>query len=129
MPYARIEVPVGLPAAVKTGILDGVDDALVEALGVPPRDAYLRLFEYHPELTRIPRRHGPLFSFVEIQMFPGRTPETKARLYRLLAGKFDALGIPPADLTIALVEIPQADWGVRGGLPATQVDHGFTIAV
>ena len=129
MPYARIEVPAGLPATFHDAILDGIDGVFVEVLGVPPQDAFLRLFEYRPGMVRVPRCHGAKFCFVEVQLFPGRSAETKARLYRMLADCFVAQGVPASDVTIALVEIATGDWGVRGGLSAAEVEHGFHIAV
>lgn len=129
MPYARLEIPAGWSAARKSALLDTVDAALVEVLGVPPRDAFLRIFEYAPEAARVPRCHGPLFTFIEIQLFPGRRPETKARLYRRLVERLGELGIPAPDITIALVEIAAGDWGIRGGVPASTIDPGFPVKV
>lgn len=129
MPYARIEIPAGWPAGKKRKILEATDASLVEVLGVPPRDAFLRLFEYGPENALVPGRHGPLFTYVEIQLFPGRRPGTKGKLYRSLVERFTALGIPSADLTVALVEIPQPDWGIAGGQPASQVMPGFAVEI
>lgn len=129
MPYARIEIPAGWSAVLKGELLAAVDAALVDVLGVPPDDAFLRLFEYTGEDARVPRRHGPLFTFIEIQLFPGRRPETKARLYRQIVERLADLGIPPQDITIALLEIAPADWGICGGVPAATVDPGFTVAV
>lgn len=129
MPYARIEIPAGRAGPAKQELLSAVDAALVETLGVPPRDAFLRLFEYAPDNVLVPECHGPQFTFVEIQLFPGRRPETKARLYRCLVERLASLGIPAADITIALVEIQPADWGIRGGRPAAQIDPSFVVAV
>jgi phenylpyruvate tautomerase PptA (4-oxalocrotonate tautomerase family) len=129
MPYARLEIPAGRSAAAKHALLEAVDAALVDVLGVPPRDAFLRLFEYTAENALLPARHGPAFTFVEIQLFPGRRPETKARLYRALVDALAALGIPPADITIALIEIAPADWGIAGGRPAAEIDPGFAVAI
>lgn len=118
MPYARIEIPQGWPAARKAALLDGVDAAFVATLGVPPADAFLRLFEFAPENARVPKKHGPDFAFIEIQLFPGRDRDTKAALYRALVIAFAQVGVPPGDLTIALVEIARGDWGVDGGKAA-----------
>jgi phenylpyruvate tautomerase PptA (4-oxalocrotonate tautomerase family) len=118
MPYARVEVPMGWPAGRKAALLDGIDAAFVATLGVPPADAFLRLFEYGRENARVPKKHGADFAFIEIQLFPGRDRATKAALYRALVIAFGQAGVPPVDLTIALVEIARADWGVDGGQAA-----------
>lgn len=111
MPYARIEIASGRSAHEKSALLAAVDAAFVTVLGVPPNDAFLRLFEFNPENARIPRRHGAGFTFVEIQLYAGREPATKAALYCELASRLGALGLPSADLSIALVEIPRDNWG------------------
>lgn len=115
MPYARIETATGLSAEEKRALLDAVDAAFVATLGVPPNDAFLRLVEYAPDHVQVPPQHGPRFTFVEIQLFP-RDAATKAALYRALAERLGALGVPARDLTIALIEIPRGDWGIGGDL-------------
>lgn len=118
MPYARIEISCGWSRSRKDDLLAAVDAAFVATLGVPPEDAYLRLFEFAGADARIPKKHGPDFAFIEVQLFPGRSRETKSALYRELVRAFAAAGVPPADLSIALVEIPRGDWGIDGGKAA-----------
>lgn len=127
MPYVRIEIPPHWPFGSPELLFDAVDGALVAALGVPPRDSFIRLFPYGDETARLPARHGPLFTFVEVQLFPGRCEATKRCLYRELCERLQALGIPGADLTIALVEIARENWGLQGGRPASDIDPGFRI--
>lgn len=114
MPYARIEIPTGRTREEKRALLSAVDAAFVATLGVPPNDAFLRLFEYAPEDVIVPSRHGARFTFIEVQLFPGRSPATKAALYRTLVDGLVKLGVPPADITIALIEISRQDWGIEG---------------
>jgi len=37
------------------------------------------------------------------------------------------LGIAPADAFIVLKEVPLENWGIRGGVPASEVELGFKI--
>lgn len=127
MPYARIEIPADWSLCPRPQLLQAVDAAFVTALGVPPRDAFLRLFEYAPADALIPAWHGAHFIFIEIQLFAGRSLEAKRSLYRALVEQLAALGIPGNDVSIALVEIPQQNWGLRGGQPGSELDHGFVI--
>ena len=46
-------------------------------------------------------------------------------LYRNLA----ALDVPPHDIKITLIETPPENWGLRGGMPASEIDLGFKIDV
>lgn len=127
MPYVRIEIPSHWSLCPREQIFNAIDAALVAALGVPPDDAFLRLCEYEPAKARLPARHGPHFSFIEVQLFPGRSLETKRRLYRELNERLQALGIPGNDIAIALVEIAQENWGLQGGRPGSEIDHGFQV--
>lgn len=118
MPYARIETAAGLSTGEKRALLAAVDAAFVATLGVPPNDAFLRLFEFTPDDAQVPPQHGPRFTFVEVQLFSGRDAATKTALYRALSERLGALGVPAKDLTIALVDIPRADWGIGQSLVA-----------
>ncbi|MFH1242304.1 MAG: tautomerase family protein [Pseudomonadota bacterium] len=69
------------------------------------------------------------FTLVEISMFSGRTLEAKRKLYRLIVHKLGALGIPPEDVRIVLYEPPMENWGIRAGVPASEVDLGFEVKV
>jgi len=40
-----------------------------------------------------------------------------------------ALGVPTNEIKIVLIEVPPQNWGVRGGLPASEVDLGFKVDV
>jgi len=39
------------------------------------------------------------------------------------------VGIAPADIKIVLKEIPLENWGIRGGVPASEVELGFKVDV
>lgn len=39
------------------------------------------------------------------------------------------IGIEPPDILIVLHEIPLGNWGVRGGVPASEVNLGFKVEV
>lgn len=127
MPYVRIEIPDPWPLGASEPLFDAIDAALVAALGVPPHDAFIRLCPYASATARLPARHGPLFTFIEVQLFPGRSEATKRCLYRELCERLQALGIPGADLVIALVEIARENWGLQGGRPASEIDPGFVV--
>lgn len=128
MPYARLEVPTGLDPRQHDAMLDALDEALSRVLGVPRNDSFLRLYEYQPGRARVPRIHGPRFVFVEVQLFAGRSRATKARLYQAIVAALTASGVPATDITIALLDIPLDNWGIRGGQPASDVALGIEIA-
>jgi len=40
-----------------------------------------------------------------------------------------ALGVPADQLKTVLIEVPTENWGLRGGVPASEIDLGFEIKV
>jgi hypothetical protein len=69
------------------------------------------------------------YTLVEMNLFPGRTLEAKRNLYRSLVRGFAEIGIAPADVFIVPHEPPLDNWGLQGGLPASEVDLGFDLNV
>jgi len=41
--------------------------------------------------------------------------------------RFAKLGISGDDVTIVVLESPRCNWGVQGGLPASEVELGFQV--
>ncbi len=41
----------------------------------------------------------------------------------------EALGIAPDDVFILLNEVALENWGIRGGVPASEADLGFKVNV
>ena len=129
MPEVRIEVREGRSLSEKKALLEAVHSALVEALKIPEHDRIQRLHELPPDLFEIPPDKTEMFTLVEITMFPGRSLEAKRNLYRLLVRNLGELSIEPNDVFVILHEPPMENWGVRGGLPASEVDLGFEVDV
>jgi phenylpyruvate tautomerase PptA (4-oxalocrotonate tautomerase family) len=68
-------------------------------------------------------------AMVELDMFAGRSLEAKKALDAALVRNPGALGVPALDIKILLREIPTENRGVRGGLPASEVDLGSGVDV
>jgi len=113
------------PAAV----VDAVQSALREALKIPEWDRTLRLIEHLPSHFAVPPGRGEKFTLVEVSMFSGRSMGAKRALYQAIVRNLAALGVPALDIKITLIEIPPENWGVRGGMPASEIDLGFKIDV
>ena len=62
-------------------------------------------------------------------MFYGRSLETKKKLYQTLVKNLTELGIPKDDIFILLQEQALENWGIRGGIPASEVDLGFKVEI
>jgi phenylpyruvate tautomerase PptA (4-oxalocrotonate tautomerase family) len=113
------------PAAV----IDAVQSALREALKIPEWDRTLRLIEHLPSHFAVPPGRGEKFTLVEVTMFSGRSTAAKRTLYQAIVRNLGALDVPPLDIKIALIETPPENWGLRGGIPASEIDLGFKIDV
>jgi phenylpyruvate tautomerase PptA (4-oxalocrotonate tautomerase family) len=129
MPLIKLEARHGLPAQLKRGLFDAVHDALVRWFHIPDDDRAQRFVEYAPEDFEIPPGRGPRFTIVTIAAFKGRTLEAKRDLYKAIADRFEALGIPRLDVFILLEEQPKENWGLRGGIAGCDLDLGFKVEV
>jgi len=113
------------PAAV----IEAIQAALREALKIPEGDRTLRLIEHPASHFAVPPGRGEKYTLVEVTMFSGRSMDAKRKLYQAIVRNLAALDVPPLDIKIALVEIPPENWGLRGGMPASEIDLGFKIDV
>lgn len=129
MPLVRVEVRAGLSAPEKRALLDAVHAALVEALKIPDDDRTQRLYELVPEDFEIPSSKSRDLTLVGITMFLGRSREAKRNLFQALVRYLGALGISGDDLLVVLHEPPMENWGIRGGMPADEVDLEYRLDV
>ena len=129
MPLARIEVRKGRPAEEVAAIIKAVYQAQREALKVPEGDRQVRYIEHKPEHFAVPPGKTENYTFVEITLFPGRSLEAKRKLYQSIVRRFGELGIEPSDIFIVLNEPSLDNWGIRGGVPASEIDLGFKLDV
>jgi hypothetical protein len=53
----------------------------------------------------------------------------KKALYRAIVANLAAFGIPADHVKILLRESAVENWGIRGGVPASEVDLGFEVDV
>jgi phenylpyruvate tautomerase PptA (4-oxalocrotonate tautomerase family) len=129
MPIVRIEILSGKPLNYKKAIMDGIHQALVDAIKIPDRDRRQCLYELSNEdFERLGR--SDKYTIIQITMFKGRSFESKKMLYREIVGNLSQNpGIPGSEITIILNELPLENWGIRGGLPANELDLGFNINV
>jgi len=110
-------------------VIDAVQSALREALKIPEGDRTLRLIEHPPSHFAVPPGRGEKFTLIEVTMFSGRSMGAKRTLYQAIVRNLAALDVPPSDIKITLIETPPENWGVRGGLPASEIDLGFKVDV
>ena len=129
MALAKIEVRKSRSAAEIADLIDAVYQAVREALKVPEDENQIRYIEHKPEHFAIPPKNPENCTFVEITLFPGRSLDAKRKLYQSIVRRFGELGIAPSDIFIVLKEPPLDNWGIRGGVPASEIDFEFKLDV
>ena len=77
----------------------------------------------------MPPGRGERYTLIEVTMFSGRSLDARRKLYRAIVQNLATLGIPATDIKITLIETPPENWGLRGGIPASEIDLGFKIDV
>ncbi|MGB8399266.1 tautomerase family protein [Bradyrhizobium sp.] len=128
MPNTLIATRAGWITDPKT-IIDAVQSALREALKIPEADRTLRLIEHPVSHFAVPPGRGEKYTLIEVTMFSGRSMDAKRRPYQTIVRNLATLGVPPFDIKITLIETPPENWGLRGGMPASEIDLGFKIDV
>jgi phenylpyruvate tautomerase PptA (4-oxalocrotonate tautomerase family) len=129
MPLVKISIRKGRTDKEKKAILDGIHMALVEAFEIPDSDRVQRIDEYNENEFEIPNDRTDKFTIIEITVLPGRSFEAKKKLYKLIFNQLKTLGYNANDAVVVLHEPEINNWGVRGGLPAGEIDLGFNLKV
>lgn len=100
-------------------------DSVVDILQLPSDDRNIRIIEYQQEYFTM---KPPYELLIEISMFVGRSKDTKRKLYHTIVSKLESKGlIDKEKVLITLNEQSVENWGVRGGIPADELDLGFNI--
>lgn len=129
MPLVKIETRKPWSAAQKKEIIEAVHSALRDAIKIPADDRNIRFHSYAPEDFEVPHGKSENYVLVEVTLFTGRTLPAKKALYQGIVANLGQLGIAAADVFIILYEVPLENWGIRGGIPASEVELGFTVGV
>lgn len=121
MPYARIDMAEGKPAAYRRTVGDVVYDAMIETLKAPLDDRFQVITE-HPagdivaNETYLGIRRTKDCVFIQLFLLPGRTVEQKKAFYCAVADGLHArLGLRREDVFIGLVEVARENWSFGNG--------------
>src|SRR5262245_41196608 len=129
MPNVTIEVRKRYTQQQEASIIDAVHAALMEGIGTPEWDRTIRLVVHEPHRFASPPGKDERYTLVDVDLFSGRSLEAKKALYRAIVTKLGNFGIPPDHIKVLLRESPPENWGIRGGVPASEVDLGFKVDV
>jgi phenylpyruvate tautomerase PptA (4-oxalocrotonate tautomerase family) len=110
-------------------VIDAVQSAMLAALKIPDWDRDVTVDTYSKTQRIVPTARSQRFTRVEITIFAGRSIDAKRNLYKTIVQNLAALGVPELEIKIVLNEQPLENWGVRGGLPASEIELSFKVDV
>jgi phenylpyruvate tautomerase PptA (4-oxalocrotonate tautomerase family) len=129
MPIVTISILEGKSFEFKNEIQNAIHSALVSAFKIPESDFNQKINEYNGNNWKIPDGKTDNFILIEAFVFPGRKRETKKKLYKEIIVNLEKIGINRNDTFIVLIEQPLQNWGIRGGIPADEINLGFKTNV
>ena len=121
MPFIRTCVHHESSAAQRAAIVQGIHQALVQAIGMPADELFNRVTAYRSDefffsqtFNGYARSNRPVV--IEITMRRGRSDAMKRELYRLIAQNLqEQAQVHPNDVFIFVHENDYSDWSVGGG--------------
>lgn len=121
MPFIRTCVHRDTSAKQRTAIVEGIHQALVQAIGMPQDELFNRVTAYGPDefffsktFNGYARSDRPVV--IEITMRRGRSDAMKRDLYRLFSENLqNNAQVHPNDVFIFVHENDYSDWSVGGG--------------
>ena len=129
MPIVRIEDPLDRNIFTRSLIIETIYQCLIKILGVSRNELQAR-YDHSPHSDF--RTPGDTAEYIQINitLFKGRKIETKRKLYISISiALSELLSISPSSVLIILNEHDAENWGMRGGIPANEIDFGYSIDI
>jgi phenylpyruvate tautomerase PptA (4-oxalocrotonate tautomerase family) len=128
MPCVRIATGVWA-AGLEMKLIEAVQSALVAAFRIPEGDRDVVLDLYSENRRVVAAGQSERYTRVEIIGIAARSLEAKRALFRAIADNLEAVGVPRNEMRIFLIEPPAENWGIGGGVLASEADIGFKVNV
>ncbi len=130
MPIVLIEVRKKYSVEQEVALMKAVHSALQDAFKLN-NDINVRLLAHEPHRSSLPETvvYPELYTLISIDCIEGRSLATKRELYRSLVENLEKEGIPKDHIKILLRETSYENWGIRGGLAASDVELGYVVEV
>ncbi len=128
MPLLRISLREGTNPEYRKAIADGVHQAMIDAIAIPPKDRFQVITEYKAgdliyDADYLDVKRSDKIVFVQITLSTGRKPGQKRALFKRMAELLaKSPGLPPEDLLIDLVEVSWENWSFGNGEAQYQKD-------
>jgi phenylpyruvate tautomerase PptA (4-oxalocrotonate tautomerase family) len=111
MPTVKIHISSTILPFQKPILVKEVRKSMVELLNIDERIGQVILYEALPQLRSAHESRSSSFVYVEITMYPGRSPEVKKALMQRICGlvsKFVEIDI--TDINCCIIEVPTENW-------------------
>ena len=123
MPFARIDLIQGKPAAYRAAVAEVVYRGIVDVLKAPDGDRFIVVSEHTPEnliydVHFLGMERSPDFILIQVTSTVGNNKEAKLAFFRYVADELNSkLGVRPDDVMINLVFVQREDWSFGNGDP------------
>ncbi|WP_029921277.1 tautomerase family protein [Nevskia soli] len=121
MPSTLISIRRQRSVEERRAMVEAVHEVLARVLKAPDHDRTVRLQTFAAEEFAVGPQVGENYTVVEISLYPGRTLAVKRELYQALVQALGAFGVPPQETKFILNEVAPDNWGLRGGIPGSEV--------
>jgi phenylpyruvate tautomerase PptA (4-oxalocrotonate tautomerase family) len=128
MPLVRISLREGTTPEYRKAIADGVHQAMIDAIAIPPKDRFQVISEYRPgnliyDADYLDVKRSDQIVLVQITLSTGRKPGQKRALFKRMAELMaKSPGLRPEDLLVNLVEVSWENWTFGYGEAQYQKD-------
>jgi phenylpyruvate tautomerase PptA (4-oxalocrotonate tautomerase family) len=129
MPSVSIDILREYSREQEIDIIDAVHRAMVDSLRIPAQNVTIRLVVHAPHRFTVPPGKSDRYALVSVDLFVGRSFEAKKLLFRSMVDNLGQLGIPSDHIKILLREASRENWGIRGGIPASEVELGYRVDI
>ena len=123
MPFARIDLVQGKPAAYRAAVAEVVYQGIVGVLKAPDGDRFIVVSEHAAEnliydVRFLGMERSPDFILIQVTSTVGNNKEAKLAFFRYVADELRSkLGVRPDDVMINLVFVQREDWSFGNGEP------------
>lgn len=112
----------------KNAFVDKFHAIMLKILKIPDYDRLVIIDEKSETFFQPTNTDGNYILF-EIALFSGRSADTKRKLYAELIKFCVEEDIQKSNVRIILNETDKINWGIRGGIAASDIDLGFSSSI
>ena len=122
MPFTRIAVRAGKPAAYRQALTQGIQRALIAEFNVPEDDIFMVITEHDDSNIVYDRNYLGIarsddLVLIQLTVTNSRTQEQKKALYKRIADNLaEHPGVRREDVFINLVEVLKENWSFGNGI-------------